>query len=86
MADMRDRVDLFFTRYNAWHPSVRVEVEQVRARHVKCEVADCVKSPDVWYARTEGGGHGHLVPFDTPHERLVIRLPAEPVESSDVSV
>lgn len=59
-----------------------VEWEDVRRRHVRCSQPDDTCSRDIggsiWYPPATGGGHAHFEQYDTPHRRLVIRLPAEP--------
>ena len=62
---------------------VQARWEPVDGRYVRCDQDDwreCErgKFPDVFYALSEGGGHGHYERYDAPHRRLVIRLPAEP--------
>lgn len=84
MSDIRDRADDWLTKVNAWHPDVRVDVEEVRARLVRCETPGCTRMDGgtTFYALVEGGGHGHMEPYETPHERIVVRLPVEPVVGS----
>ncbi len=57
--------------------------ENVAGRYVRCprqkwDDQCSAVSHGIHYARNEGGGHGHWQPFDAPHCRLVVRLPAEP--------
>ncbi len=68
-------------------PEMIVSWENVDGRYVRCPHSTDWTEPGstclfgsvgVWYARNEGGGHGHYVKYDQPHRSLVVRLPAEP--------
>lgn len=82
MSDIRDRADEWLTKVNAWHPDVTVDRVEITRRMVRCDLPDgeCAGIPDIWYARNGGGGHGHWKAYETPHERIVMWLPVEPVQ------
>jgi hypothetical protein len=68
---------------NAEHVDARWE--DAYGRCVRCPLDDqCPRGlPDVLYARAKGGGHGHYEEYESPHRRLVIRLPHEPGDARD---
>lgn len=87
MSDLRDRADEWLTKVNAWHPDVRISVQPVEGRLVPCVVPGCERFEpgDVKYGKlaiSPWRDHDHWTPYETPHERIVIRLPVEAVRDA----
>lgn len=63
---------------------VSIRWEDVEARYVPCDQPTPTPirgaCPDDSRYSVYRGRHSHLVRYETPHRRLVVKLPPEPVE------